>query len=108
MKKTVLFCLFFMATGVLFASDKVKIVTTLTDLASLAEAVGGDKVDVYALAKGSQDPHKIEVLPSYMMKLRKADLFILVGILKRGVSILSCLSSFSNWTITGHSRSIYT
>jgi zinc/manganese transport system substrate-binding protein len=65
--------------GSLFAKDKVKIVTTLTDLASLAEVVGGDKVEVQALAKGTQDPHQIEVLPSYMMKLRKADLFILVG-----------------------------
>ena len=66
-------------SGGLFAKDKVKIITTLTDLASLAEVVGGDKVEVEALAKGTQDPHQIEVLPSYMMKLRKADLFILVG-----------------------------
>lgn len=80
--KKIFLSLIFIATlfsGSLFAEDKVKIITTLTDLASLAEVVGGDKVEVQALAKGTQDPHQIEVLPSYMMKLRKADLFFLVG-----------------------------
>jgi ABC-type Zn uptake system ZnuABC Zn-binding protein ZnuA len=81
MKRTFLFfiLLSIVCFGSLFAEDKVRIVTTLTDLASLAEVVGGDKVEVQALAKGTQDAHQIEVLPSYMMKLRKADLFILVG-----------------------------
>jgi len=81
MKKIFLFSILlstFIGTSLL-AKDKVKIITTLTDLASLAEVVGGDKVEVQALAKGTQDAHQIEVLPSYMMKLRKADLFILVG-----------------------------
>ena len=52
---------------------------TLAKVNDSFEILGGDKVEVQALAKGTQDPHQIEVLPSYMMKLRKADLFILVG-----------------------------
>ena len=61
------------------AKDKIRIITTLPDLASLAGAVGGERVEATALAKGTQDPHNIEVLPSYMIKLRRAHLFLMVG-----------------------------
>lgn len=61
------------------SKDKIKAITTLTDLASLTQAVGGDRVEVEALVKGTQDPHQIEVLPSYMVKLRNADLFVIIG-----------------------------
>src|SRR5436305_4150709 len=59
---------------------KLKVVTTLTDLASLTQEVGGDKIDVEALAKGYQDPHFVEPKPSFLLKLRNADLLILVGL----------------------------
>src|SRR5437588_11852668 len=61
-------------------AKKVKVITTLTDLASLTQEVGGDKVDVEALAKGYQDPHFVEPKPSFLLKLRNADLLILVGL----------------------------
>jgi zinc/manganese transport system substrate-binding protein len=62
------------------AARNLKVVTTLTDLASLAQEVGGDKVDVEALAKGYQDPHFVDPKPSFLLKLRHADLLILVGL----------------------------
>ena len=62
------------------AAKKLKVVTTLTDLASLTQEVGGDKVDVEALAKGYQDPHFVEPKPSFLLKLRNADLLVLVGL----------------------------
>jgi zinc/manganese transport system substrate-binding protein len=61
-------------------AKKVKVITTLTDLASLTQEVGGDKVDVEALAKGYQDPHFVEPKPSFLLKLRNADLLVLVGL----------------------------
>jgi zinc/manganese transport system substrate-binding protein len=61
-------------------AKKLKVITTLTDLASLAQEVGGDKVDVEALARGYQDPHFVEPKPSFLLKLRHADLLILVGL----------------------------
>src|SRR5262244_2221230 len=61
-------------------AKKLKVVTSLTDLASLTQEVGGDKVDVEALAKGYQDPHFVEPKPSFLLKLRNADLLILVGL----------------------------
>ena len=64
---------------ILAAPKTTRVVTTLPDLASLAKAVGGDKIQVEALVKEDQDPHSIEVLPSYMVKLRKADVFLIIG-----------------------------
>src|SRR3984893_1570546 len=61
-------------------AKNLKVITTLTDLASLTHEVGGDKVDVEALAKGYQDPHFVDPKPSFLLKLRHADLLILVGL----------------------------
>lgn len=62
------------------AGDKLRVVTSTADLASIAAAVGGDQVEVFAIAKGYQDPHFVDAKPSYMIKLQKADLFIQVGL----------------------------
>ena len=61
-------------------AKKLKVITTLTDLASLTQEVGGDKVEVEALAKGYQDPHFVDPKPSFLLKLRNADVLILVGL----------------------------
>ena len=62
------------------AFAKVKIITTTTDLASIAREVGGDAVEVESLCKGAQDPHFIEAKPSFMVKVNKADLVLAVGL----------------------------
>ena len=61
-------------------AKKLKVITTLTDLASLTQEVGGDKVDVEPMARGYQDPHFVEPKPSFLLKLRNADLLVLVGL----------------------------
>ena len=62
------------------AAKKLNIVTATTDLAALAQEVGGDKINVEAMAKGYQDPHFVEAKPSFLLKLRQADLLIVVGL----------------------------
>jgi zinc/manganese transport system substrate-binding protein len=71
----VLFCLVAIP---LFSADqkKVKVICTLPTLKALTEEVGGDRVDVTALAKGDQDPHFVTPTPVLMSKTRDADLFI--------------------------------
>lgn len=64
----------------LTAAEKIKIVTSLTDLKSIAELIGGEKVEVFAIAKGFQNPHFVDPKPSYILKLARADLFITVGL----------------------------
>jgi ABC-type Zn uptake system ZnuABC Zn-binding protein ZnuA len=62
------------------AKDKVRVVTTIPDLKSLTESVGGDLVDVESLTRGTQNFHEAEVRPSMMLKLRKADLLVENGL----------------------------
>jgi zinc/manganese transport system substrate-binding protein len=62
------------------AAGKLQVMTATTDLAALALEVGGDKVDVESVAKGYQDPHFVEAKPSFLLKLRRADLLIVVGL----------------------------
>jgi ABC-type Zn uptake system ZnuABC Zn-binding protein ZnuA len=61
-------------------AKKLNIVTSTTDMAALAQEVGGDKISVESLAKGYQDPHFVEPKPSFLLKLRQADLLISVGL----------------------------
>jgi len=61
------------------AAAAVKVVTTTEDLASLTREVGGDKVEVVALAKGYQDPHFVDPKPSFILAVSRADLLIVVG-----------------------------
>src|SRR5262245_14404444 len=61
------------------AQGKLNLVATTEDLASIAREVGGDRVTVEAMARGYQDPHNVEAKPSFILKLQKADLLILVG-----------------------------
>jgi len=62
------------------ADDKIQVMTATSDLASLAQEVGGDKINVESIARGYQDPHFVEAKPSFLLKLRKADLLIVVGL----------------------------
>jgi zinc/manganese transport system substrate-binding protein len=62
------------------AFAKVQVVSTLQDFASIAEAVGGDRVETFALAKGYQDPHFVDAKPSFILKLSRADLLIVAGL----------------------------
>ena len=58
----------------------VKAVTTITIIYDIVKNIGKDKVDVDYLCRGNQDPHFLEVMPSYMLKLRNADLIFEVGL----------------------------
>jgi zinc/manganese transport system substrate-binding protein len=62
------------------AAKKLNIITATTDMAALTDEVGGDHVNVESMAKGYQDPHFVEAKPSFLLKLRQADLLIVVGL----------------------------
>src|SRR3989441_7251628 len=62
------------------AAGKLQIMTATTDLAALAQEIGGDRVEVESVARGYQDPHFVEAKPSFLLKLRHADLLIVVGL----------------------------
>ncbi|MSR36852.1 MAG: zinc ABC transporter substrate-binding protein [Gemmatimonadetes bacterium] len=55
---------------------KIKVVATTPDLAALAKAIGGDAVEVKALAKPTEDPHFVDAKPSLIVTLNRADVLI--------------------------------
>ena len=61
------------------AGAKVRIVASTTDMASIAEMIGGDYVTVESICRGPADPHFVQLLPSYMIKVGRADLYLQVG-----------------------------
>jgi zinc/manganese transport system substrate-binding protein len=61
------------------AAAGLNVITTTSDLASIVSEVGGDKITVESLARGYQDPHFVEAKPSFVLKLNKADLLVVVG-----------------------------
>lgn len=81
MKKITLLLLTLLFTAFSFTAEaQIRVVTTLLDLASITRYVGGDKVDVFAIAKGYQNPHFVDPKPSYIVKLSRADMFVTVGL----------------------------
>jgi len=61
------------------ANAAVNVMASTEDLADLTRQVGGDKVKVESIARGYQDPHFVEAKPSFILKLAKADLLVVVG-----------------------------
>ncbi len=58
---------------------KIRVVTTLTDLADLTRNIGGDRVEVHSLATGVEDTHGVPMKPSFVPLLNRADLIVSVG-----------------------------
>ena len=75
------------------AGPKLKVVASTSDLAALAAEVGGDRIEVESIIRGNQDPHFAEAKPSYLLKLRRADLLIVVDLQLEGA-----------WLTEGHHR----
>ena len=68
------------AAGITQAASKLNVMTATQDLASLAREVGGDLISADSIAMGYQDPHFVEPKPSFLLKLQKADLLVVVGL----------------------------
>jgi ABC-type Zn uptake system ZnuABC Zn-binding protein ZnuA len=68
------------AAGADAAQARVRVVASTTDLGSIASAVGGEAVEVIAIAKPGSDVHRIEVLPSSMVRVSKAQVYLKVGL----------------------------
>jgi len=67
-------------TPVSVRGGSLSVVTTTTDLAAITRELGGNRVRVRSIAKGSQDPHYVAAKPSYMRLLNRADLLLYVGL----------------------------
>lgn len=51
----------------------LNVVATTSDIAALARAVGGDRLELTTLAKPTEDPHFVDPKPSFIVRLSRAD-----------------------------------
>src|SRR5258708_4477469 len=58
----------------------IRVVTTTMDTKSITEIIGGNKVDVFSIATGYQNPHFVDPKPSYIIKLSNADMYVTLGL----------------------------
>lgn len=90
--------IFFLAALLLSSPSlaKIQVVTTLPDIAEIVSKVGGEAVSVESLLNGNEDPHYAESRPSYILKLRKADLVCFVGMDLESAWLLKSLERSGN------------
>ena len=62
------------------AENRIRVIAALPNLGAIAAAVGGDRVDITTIAAGTQDAHFVDPKPSYMVKLRGADMILVNGL----------------------------
>jgi zinc/manganese transport system substrate-binding protein len=59
---------------------ELRVVSTLPDFAALAAELGGERVQAESLIRGTQDPHYVDAKPSFIVKVNRADLLIVIGL----------------------------
>ena len=75
----VVFVLFWLQTGLAF-TQQIRVVTTFPDLADMTRQIGKEMVTVESLGTGVEDPHAVPVKPSFVPKLNRADVLVLIGL----------------------------
>lgn len=77
-KRCLLFILYLLPLSVA-AQSQLNVVATTSNMGMLAQVVGGDAVNVTVLAPPDRDAHYLQVRPSMMAAIRRADLIVAIG-----------------------------
>ena len=78
--RSVLLILCLALAGPAAAQDRIQVVTTTTDLRSLVEAVGGDRVAATSLVPAKIDAEEYQPKPQDVSRLNKARMVVRVGL----------------------------
>jgi zinc/manganese transport system substrate-binding protein len=62
------------------AGDKLKVVTTIPELAWVAQEIGGERVEAKSLLKGTENPHHVDAVPEFIRLVADADIVCIVGL----------------------------
>ena len=73
MKKYIIIIVILLISNLLFAADKINVVTTLSTYADIVKYIAKDKVNVQYIVEGDQDAHFVRPKPSFAVLLSKAD-----------------------------------
>jgi len=84
------------ATAGARAADRLKVVATVPDLADIARAVGGDRVEVTTICKGRENVHNVRPVPSHLVALSRADVLVQMGLSLEGTWLPSLLLNARN------------
>ena len=79
--KTILLTFTFLClqTGLVFA-QQIRVVATWPALADITKQIGKELVSVDSLATGVEDPHGVPMKPSFVPRLNRADVLVLIGL----------------------------
>ena len=69
-----------LAAGGSATAEKIRVVTTIPDLADITRQIGKERVTVESLTLGVRDIHAIQVKPSMVTRLNRADAVVLMGL----------------------------
>jgi ABC-type Zn uptake system ZnuABC Zn-binding protein ZnuA len=58
----------------------LRIVTTITTYGAIAREIVGARGTVVSIARGDENPHFVQPRPSYVLDLKRADLFVTTGL----------------------------
>jgi zinc/manganese transport system substrate-binding protein len=58
---------------------QLNVVATLPDYAAIAHEIGGARIKVTSIARGTEDPHFVDAKPSYIRVLNQADMLLESG-----------------------------
>jgi ABC-type Zn uptake system ZnuABC Zn-binding protein ZnuA len=95
--KSILVIAMLVGSSTVVNAGVIKVVTTTTDMRSITELIGGNKVSVSSIATGYQNPHFVDPKPSFIISLSNADMFVTVGLdLETGWSPQLVTSSRNN------------
>ena len=75
----IVFTFLSLQTGLVFA-QQIRVVATWPALADITKQVGKELVSVDTLATGVEDPHGVPMKPSFVPRLNRADVLILIGL----------------------------
>ena len=69
----------FLLIALSLSFGKIRVVATYPYIGDLVKRLGSNRVEVFTLAKGTEDPHFVVPKPSFIAKLRRADLLVING-----------------------------
>lgn len=61
-------------------AERLRVVTTVPDLADVADEIGGERVEVHSICRGRENLHNVSVRPSDLVALSRADLVVELGL----------------------------
>jgi len=77
--KLLLTFIIFISLNISYAKEKINVVVSYPYIESIVKEIGKDKVNVFSLSTGNEDPHFVVPRPSFIAKLRNADILIING-----------------------------